>query len=282
MTDFVVEFAGDGLAFLFLGVHELGREVAKLVFGLGGTGELANGAMFQGGDADGAADGDEDADDKSNGDDLVHFGAKGELAEIQLAILFAVGRGGEGVDFVSDGEDGLPAWALLFAEEERGALGAFGGCPMKDGADGFPITAKFRFQADEDSVIGGGAVGLQVGDLALDGVAIGKKLVFVAGVLHGGRIEKQFADEDAVQIDAAFEFLEAGVALPVGLLNNSDLVVLVLRFAERGNARQEEQAQQRAEADQEDGPSPFSHCVLYRISMGIRRAIPASVRIRQR
>lgn len=135
LADFVVEFAGEGFALLLLRVHELGGEVAELFFGLFGFGALAIGAGFEGGDADDAADGDEDADGEGDGDDAFNLGAEGDLAEVNLLVLLAVGGGGECVDFVGDGEDGLAAGTPLFAEEIGGALAAFIGGPAEGGGD---------------------------------------------------------------------------------------------------------------------------------------------------
>lgn len=146
LADFVVEFAGEGFALLFLGVHELGGEMAELLFGLFGFGALAVGAGFEGGDADDATEGDENADGEGDGDDALNFGAEGDLAEIHLLILLAVGGGGEGVDFIGDGEDGLAAGALLFAEKVRRLLAALFGGPTEDRGDGFPIVLEFGFQ----------------------------------------------------------------------------------------------------------------------------------------
>ncbi len=135
LADFVVEFSGERFALLLLGVHELGGEVAELFFGLFGFDALAIGAGFEGGDADDAADGDEDADGEGDADDAFNIGAEGDLAEVHLLVLLAVGGGGESVDFIGDGEDGLAAGALLFAEEICGALAAFVGGPAEGGGD---------------------------------------------------------------------------------------------------------------------------------------------------
>lgn len=216
MADLVVEFAGKGFALLLLRVHELGGEVAELFFGLFGFGALAIGAGFEGGDTDDAADGDEDADGEGDADDAFNLGAEGDLAEVHLLVLLAVGGGGEGVDFIGDGEDGLAAGALLFTEEKRGAFTAFGGRPAEDGSDGVPVVLEFGFEAAEGGGVAGGGVGFKVENLAFDGVAVFEEFAFVAVVLDGGGVEEEFADEDGVEVDAAFEFLEAGLGALVG------------------------------------------------------------------
>ncbi len=216
LADLVVEFAGEGFALLFLGVHELCGEVAELFFGLFGFGALAVGAGFEGGDADDAADGDEDADGEGDADDAFNLGAEGDLAEVHLLVLLAVGGGGESVDFIGDGEDGLAAGALLFAEEKCGALAAFVGGPAEGGGDGFPVVLEFDFEAAEGVGVAGGGVGFEVENLAFDGVAVFEEFAFVAVVLDGGGVEEEFADEDGIEVDAAFKFLEAGLGALVG------------------------------------------------------------------
>ena len=79
---------------------------------------------------------------------------------------------------------------------------------------------------------------LEVGDLAFDGVAIFEELAFVAVVLDRGGVEEEFADEDGVEVDAAFEFLEAGLGALVGELDGADVVVDILGFVEGCGAGQ--------------------------------------------
>ncbi len=102
-------------------------------------------------------------------------------------------------------------------------------------------------------------MGFEVENLAFDGVAVFEEFAFVAVVLNGGGVEEEFADEDGVEVDAAFEFLDAGLGALVGELDGADVVVDVLCFVEGGGAGQKEQAEQGAEADQEYGPGPVAH-----------------------
>lgn len=92
-------------------------------------------------------------------------------------------------------------------------------------------------------------MGFEIEDLTFDAVAVFQEFAFVAVVLDGGGVEEEFADEDGVEVDAAFEFLEAGLSALVGELDGADVVVDILGFMEGGGAGQKQQAEQGAETD---------------------------------
>ena len=282
LADFVVEFAGEGFALLLLGVHELGGEVPELLFGLFGFGALAVGSGFEGGDAEDAGDGDQDADGEGDGNDAFDFGAESNLAEVHLLVLLAVGGGGECIDFIGDSEDGLAAGTLLFAEEECRSFAAFGGGPAEDGGDGSPVVLEFGFEAAEGAGVAGGGVGFEIEDLAFDGVAVFQELAFVAVVLDRGGVEEELADEDGVEVDAAFEFLEAGLGALVGELDGADVVVDILGFLEGCGAGQKQQAEQGAETDEKYGPGPVTHESHLQLTGVLGGARAGRVRFRER